>query len=82
MIADIRKILNQGTQNDNDKGCQLDYHTYGKSYCKQEFEEQQAVGDFQKIEWYFENICEIQEPTVDERILNKCEELSVGVFMW
>ena len=30
MIAGIRNILNQGTRNDNDKGCQLDYQTYGK----------------------------------------------------
>ena len=28
-IASIRNILNQRTQNDNDKGCQYDYETYG-----------------------------------------------------
>ena len=39
-----------------------------------------APGDFQKIEWYFKSFCEIPESTRDERILDGCERLSVGVF--
>ena len=46
-----------------------------------EEQEQQATKDFQKIEWYFEDICEIHESTGDERILDKCEYLFEGVFM-
>ena len=46
----------------------------------QEFPEQQAVEDFRKIKWYLEDFCEIHESTRDERILDKCEKLSVGVF--
>ena len=41
-IASIRNILNQQTQNDNDKGWQYDYETYGINHnlSKQEFQEQ------------------------------------------
>ena len=49
---------------------------------RQEFQEQQAVEDFRKIEWHFEDFCEIHESTGDERILDKCEKLSVWVFRW
>ena len=49
---------------------------------KQEFQEKKAPGDFRKIEWYFEHFCEILESTGDERILDKGEKLSVGVFRW
>ena len=40
---------------------------------KQEFQEQKALEDFRKIEWYFEHFCEILESTGGERILVKCE---------
>ena len=40
---------------------------------KQEFQEQKAPEDFQKIEWYFEHFCEILESIGDEQILSKCE---------
>ena len=38
-IVCIHNILNQRTQNDNDKGCQKHYHTYGINHnaSKQEF---------------------------------------------
>ena len=74
-------ILSQQTQNDNDKECQYDYETYGINHnaSKQEFQEPKAPKDFRKIEWYFEHFCEILESTGDERILDKCEELSLEV---
>ena len=51
-IASIRNILNQRTQNDNDKECQYDYETYGINHnaSKQEFQEPKAPEDFRKIE--------------------------------
>ena len=41
-IVSIRNILNQQPQNDNDKGYQYDYETYGIKHnaSKQEFQEQ------------------------------------------
>ena len=33
------------------------------------------------IEWYFEDFCEIHESTGDERILDKCEKLSIRVCL-
>ena len=47
---------------------------------KQEFQEQKAPEDFRKIEWYYEDFCEVHESTEDERILDRCTKLSVGVF--
>ena len=49
---------------------------------KQEFQEQYVAHDFRNTEWYFKEICEIHESSGDERILDKCEKLSVGVFRW
>ena len=43
----------------------------------QEFQEQQVVEDFWKIKQYFEDFCELLDSTGDERILSKCEKLSV-----
>ena len=42
MIACIRNILSQQTQNDNDKECQQDLYTYGINHneSKQEIPEQ------------------------------------------
>ena len=52
MIACIRNILSQQTQNDNDKECQYDYETYGINHnaSKQEFQEPKAPEDSRKIE--------------------------------
>ena len=63
MIACIRRILSQQTQNDNDKECQYDYETYGINHnaSKQEFQEPKAPEDSRKIEQYFEDFCETQE---------------------
>ena len=47
---------------------------------KQEIQEQQVVEDFHKNEWYYEDFCEVQESTEDERILDRCTKLSIGVF--
>ena len=41
-----------------------------------EEQEKYATKDFQKIEWYFKDFCEIHESIGDERILDKCEDLS------
>ena len=79
-IARIRNILNQQTQNDNDKVCHLDYETYGINHIasKQEFQEQKAPEDFRKIKQYFEDFCETREQLGDEQILDKCENLFEG----
>ena len=63
MIACIRNILSQQTQNGNDKECQYDYETYGiiHNASKQEFQEPKAPKDFRKIEYYFEDFCETHE---------------------
>ena len=45
-----------------------------------EEQEQQATKDFQKIEWYFEELCSTRT-TRNEQILDKCEELFVGAIM-
>ena len=60
-----------------------DYETYGINHnaSKQEFQEPKAPEDFRKIEYYFEDFCELLESTGDEQILGKCEELSIGVLM-
>ena len=42
------------------------------SASKQEFQEQKAPEDFRKIEWYFEDYCEIPESTGDEQISGEC----------
>ena len=44
------------------------------------FKSKKSPEDFRKIEWYFEHFFEILESTGDERILDKGEKLSVGVF--
>ena len=77
-------ILSQQTQNGNYKECQYDYETYGiiHNASKQEFQEPKAPKDFRKIEYYFEDFCETHEQLGMKRILDKCEELSIGVFMW
>ena len=46
------------------------------------FKSKKAHEDFRKIEWYFEDFCEVHESTRDERILGECEELSIGAFRW
>ena len=75
MIACIRNILSQQTQNDNDKECQQDFYTYGINHneSKQEIPEQQVAEDFRNIGWYFEDFCVTHEQLGDERILDKCE---------
>ena len=48
--------------------------------ASKKFKNNRLLRIFHKNEWYYEDFCEVHESTKDERILDRCTRLSVGVF--
>ena len=48
--------------------------------ASKKFKNNRLLRIFYKNEWYYEDFCEVHESTEDERILDRCTRLSVGVF--
>ena len=48
--------------------------------ASKKFKNNRLLRIFHKNEWCYEDFCEVHESTEDERILDRCTKLSVGVF--